>query len=155
MKEQREGFRSFMGLALEEARAASDRGEVPVGAVVVQGETVLARAGNRTRELSDPTAHAEMLAIREACAALGSERLVGCDLYVTLEPCPMCAPAIAQARIDRLVFGAYDPGLGAAGSVFSLVERPEYNHRVEVIAGVMEAECRAQLTAFFADRRCR
>ena len=100
MKEQREGFLSFMGMALEEARAAADRGEVPVGAVIVRQGTIIARAGNRTRELSDPTAHAEMLVIREACRLAGSERLGGHDLYVTLEPCPMCAAAISAARSE-------------------------------------------------------
>jgi len=102
MKEQREGFRSFMAAALDEARAAAARGEVPVGAVIVAGDRIVARAGNRTRELADPTAHAEMLAIREACRVAGSERLGGHDLYVTLEPCPMCAAAISAARLDRL-----------------------------------------------------
>jgi tRNA(adenine34) deaminase len=105
MKEQREGFLSFMDAALDEARAAAARGEVPVGAVVVRGGEVVARAGNRTREFADPTAHAEMMAIREACRVLGSERLVGHDLYVTLEPCPMCAAAISAARIGRLYYG--------------------------------------------------
>ena len=111
-------FRSFMGLALDEARAAAARGEVPVGAVVVGPDgQVLARAGNRTRELRDPTAHAEMLALRAACAALGQERLGDCDLYVTLEPCAMCAQAIAHARVRRLYYGAGDPksGGGRAG----------------------------------------
>lgn len=141
--------------AIQAASHARTLGEVPVGAVLVSGDRLVATGWNTRESAPDPTGHAELMALRLGAEALGRWRLNGCTLYVTLEPCPMCAPAIAQARIDRLVFGAYDPGLGAAGSVFSLVERPEYNHRVEVIAGVMEAECRAQLTAFFADRRCR
>ncbi|MEM7723683.1 MAG: nucleoside deaminase, partial [Pseudomonadota bacterium] len=105
-------FTSHMPAALAEAHAAADRGEVPVGAVIVRDGTVIARAGNRMRELTDPTAHAEMLAIRAACAALGTERLTGCDLWVTLEPCPTCAGAIAAARLSRLYFGASDPKSG-------------------------------------------
>lgn len=153
MKEQREGFRSFMGLALEEARAAADRGEVPVGAVVVQGERVLARAGNRTRELADPTAHAEMLAIREACGVLGSERLVGCDLYVTLEPCPMCAAAISAARIGRLYFGAADPKSGGVTVGARVFSHPQCHHVPEVYDGIGAEEAEALLKAFFAGRR--
>ncbi|HMO07988.1 MAG TPA: nucleoside deaminase, partial [Paracoccaceae bacterium] len=116
------GFVSFMDVALEEARAAAARGEVPVGAAVVRGGEVLARAGNRMRETADPTAHAEMLAIRAACAALGQERLTDCDLWVTLEPCPMCAGAISAARIGRLYYGAADPksgGVAAGARVFA------------------------------------
>lgn len=153
MKEQREGFRSFMGLALDEARAAAGRGEVPVGAVVVQGERVLARAGNRTRELADPTAHAEMLAIREACCVLGSERLVGCDLYVTLEPCPMCAAAISAARVGRLYYGAADPksgGISVGARVFS---HPQCHHVPEVYDGIGAGEAEALLKGFFAGKR--
>jgi len=153
MKEQREGFRSFMGLALEEARAAAARGEVPVGAVVVQGERVLARAGNRTRELADPTAHAEMLAIREACGVLGSERLVGCDLYVTLEPCPMCAAAIGAARIGRLYFGAADPKSGGVTVGARVFSHPQCHHVPEVYDGIGAEEAEALLKAFFAGRR--
>ena len=153
MKEQREGFRSFMGLALDEARAAADRGEVPVGAVVVQGERVLARAGNRTRELADPTAHAEMLAIREACGVLGSERLVGCDLYVTLEPCPMCAAAISAARVGRLYFGAADPKSGGVTVGARVFSHPQCHHVPEVYDGIGAGEAEGLLKAFFAGRR--
>jgi len=153
MKEQRDGFRSFMGLALDEARAAAARGEVPVGAVVVQGERVLARAGNRTRELADPTAHAEMLAIREACGVLGSERLVGCDLYVTLEPCPMCAAAIGAARIGRLYFGAADPKSGGVTVGARVFSHPQCHHVPEVYDGIGAEEAEALLKAFFAGRR--
>jgi tRNA(adenine34) deaminase len=153
MKEQREGFRSFMRLALEQARAAADRGEVPVGAVVVQGERVLAKAGNRTRELSDPTAHAEMLAIRAACAVLGSERLVGCDLYVTLEPCPMCAAAISAARIGRLYFGAADPKSGGVTVGARVFSHPQCHHVPEVYDGIGAGEAEALLKGFFAGKR--
>jgi cytidine deaminase len=153
MKEQREGFRSFMGVALDEARAAALRGEVPVGAVVVQGERVLARAGNRTREMSDPTAHAEMLAIRAACAALGSERLVGCDLYVTLEPCPMCAAAISAARIGRLYYGAADPKSGGVSVGARVFSHPQCHHVPEVYDGIGAGEAEALLKGFFAAKR--
>jgi tRNA(adenine34) deaminase len=153
MKEQREGFRSFMALALDEARAAAGRGEVPVGAVVVQGDRVLARAGNRTRELSDPTAHAEMLAIRAACAALESERLVGCDLYVTLEPCPMCAAAISAARLGRLYFGATDPKSGGVTVGARVFTHPQCHHVPEVYDGIGAGEAEALLKTFFAGRR--
>jgi tRNA(adenine34) deaminase len=153
MKEQRDGFRSFMGLALDEARAAAARGEVPVGAVVVQGDRVLARAGNRTRELADPTAHAEMLAIREACAGLGSERLVGCDLYVTLEPCPMCAAAISAARVGRLYYGAADPKSGGVTVGARVFSHPQCHHVPQVYDGIGAGEAEALLKDFFAGRR--
>ncbi len=153
MKEQREGFRSFMGLALAEARAAASRGEVPVGAVVVQGDRVLARAGNRTRELADPTAHAEILAIRAACAALESERLIGCDLYVTLEPCPMCAAAISAARVGRLYFGAADPKSGGVTVGARVFSHPQCHHVPEVYDGIGAGEAEALLKGFFAGKR--
>ena len=143
-----------MTLAMEEARAAQARGEVPVGAVLVapNGE-IAARAGNRTRELNDPTAHAEVLAIRQACHALGSERLIGYDLYVTLEPCPMCAGAIAASRIARLYYGASDPksGGGAVGArVFS---HRQCHHAPEVYDGISAQEAEIMLKSFFAGRR--
>lgn len=153
MKEQREGFRSFMGLALDEARVAASRGEVPVGAVVVQGDRVLARAGNRTRELSDPTAHAEILAIRDACRVLGSERLAGCDLYVTLEPCPMCAAAISAARVGRLYFGAADPKSGGVTVGARVFSHPQCHHVPEVYDGIGAGEAEALLKGFFAGKR--
>jgi tRNA(adenine34) deaminase len=153
MKEQREGFRSFMVAALEEARAAGARGEVPVGAVVVSGGQVVARAGNRTRELADPTAHAEMLAIRAACTAAGSERLSCHDLYVTLEPCPMCAAAISAARIDRLYYGAADPKSGGVAVGARVFAHPQCHHVPEVYDGIGAAEAEALLKAFFAQRR--
>ena len=147
-------FRSHMDAALAEARAAAGRGEVPVGAVVVSPEgRVVARAGNRTRELADPSAHAEMLAIRAACAAAGSERLPGHALYVTLEPCAMCAALIAAARIARLVYGAADPKSGGVAHGARVFTHPQAHHVPDVIDGVGEAEAAALLKGFFADRR--
>lgn len=142
-----------MRLAMDEARAAAERGEVPVGAVVVANGEVVARAGNRTLGDRDPTAHAEVLAIREACRVLGSERLVGCDLYVTLEPCPMCAAAISFARIRRLYFGASDPKGGAVENGVRLYHAPTCHHAPEVYGGIAESEAAALLRGFFAARR--
>jgi len=152
MKEQR-AFLSFMEQALNEAKSAALRGEVPVGAVVVFGGQVVARAGNRTRELCDPTAHAEVLAIRAACAALGGGRLTGHDLYVTLEPCPMCAAAIAAARIGRLYYGASDPKSGGVAQGARVFSHPQCHHVPEVYDGIAAAECEAVLKGFFATRR--
>ena len=152
MKEQR-AFLSFMEQALNEAKSAALRGEVPVGAVVVFGGQVVARAGNRTRELCDPTAHAEVLAIRAACAALGVERLTDHDLYVTLEPCPMCAAAIAAARIGRLYYGASDPKSGGVAQGARVFCHPQCHHVPEVYDGIAAAECEAVLKGFFAARR--
>ncbi|SEN13991.1 cytidine deaminase [Gemmobacter aquatilis] len=147
-------FRSYMDLALAEARAAAARGEVPVGAVVVAPSgAVVAQAGNRTRELCDPSAHAEMLAIRAACAALGQERLVGHDLYVTLEPCPMCAAVISAARIARLYYGAADPKSGGVAVGARVFTHPQCHHVPEVYDGLAEAEAAALLRDFFATRR--
>ena len=142
-------FTSHMEQALAEARAAGTRGEVPVGAVIVGPDGVLAVAGNRTRELADPTAHAEMLAIRAACAALGSERLVGCDLYVTLEPCPMCAAAIAAARVARVYYGASDPKSGGVEQGPRVFSHPQAHHKPEVYGGIGEDEAAALLKGFF------
>lgn len=147
-------FTSHMAAALAEARAAAARDEVPVGAVLVGPDgTVLARAGNRTRELCDPTAHAEILVIREAAAALGSERLPGCDLYVTLEPCPMCASAISQARIARLYYGAADPKSGGVAQGPRLFMHPQCHHVPEVYDGISAPEAEALLKTFFEKRR--
>ncbi|MCJ8140274.1 nucleoside deaminase [Falsirhodobacter halotolerans] len=147
-------FRSHMTLALEEARAAAARGEVPVGAVVVDpAGRVVARAGNRTREWCDPTAHAEVVAIREACRALGTERLMGHDLYVTLEPCPICAGAISAARIARLYYGAADPKSGGVAQGPRVFSHPQCHHAPEVYDGIADAESAALLRAFFAGRR--
>ena len=145
----------FMEIALAEAQAAADRGEVPVGAVVVNGATgeIIARAGNRTEETHDPTGHAEMLAIRAAAAALGANRLPDCDLYVTLEPCPMCAQAISFARIRRLYFGAADPKGGGVDFGPRIFSQPTCHHAPEIYGGMAEADCAALLRRFFADRR--
>jgi len=143
-----------MDIALQEAQDAAARGEVPVGAVVISPEgEVIARAGNRTREDNDPTAHAEMLAIREACARIGSERLGGCALYVTLEPCAMCAGAIAAARIGRLYYGASDPKSGGVAQGARVFAHPQCHHAPEVFDGIAEEDSAAMLTAFFAARR--
>jgi tRNA(Arg) A34 adenosine deaminase TadA len=143
----------FMALALGEAHAAAARGEVPVGAVVASNGAVVAAAGNRTRELSDPTAHAEMLAIRLACTALSSERLADCDLYVTLEPCTMCAGAISFARLRRLYFGAGDEKGGAVVNGVRFFTSPTCHHAPDVYAGLAETESAAILRNFFGDRR--
>ena len=148
------GFTSFMGQALDEARAAGLRGEVPVGAVIVSPTgAVVARAGNRTRALADPTAHAEVLAIRAACAAAGSERLVGYDLYVTLEPCAMCAGAISAARIGRLYYGAADPRSGGVAVGARVFSHPQCHHVPEVYDGLAAAASERLLKDFFAARR--
>ncbi len=146
-------FKSFMDDALDEARAAGERGEVPVGAVLVKDGTVLAKAGNRTRELCDPTAHAEILVIREAAQRLGSERLVGCDLYVTLEPCAMCAAAIAAARVARLYYGAADPKSGGVAHGARVFSHPQSHHAPEVYDGIGADRAGALLKAFFSERR--
>ena len=143
----------FMAIALEEARAAAERGEVPVGAVVARDGKVLARAGNRPRELSDPTAHAEMLAIRAACAATGSERLPDADLYVTLEPCAMCAAAISFARVRRLYFGAADEKGGAVLHGPRFFMQPTCHHAPETYQGLGELESAQMLKGFFKAKR--
>ena len=143
----------WMEVALTEARAAAAAGEVPVGALIVRDDEVLAASGNRTLREQDPTAHAESIVIRDAAAKLGSWRLERCVLYVTLEPCAMCAGAIVLARIPRVVFGAWDDKAGMAGSVGDLLRHPRLNHRPEVLAGVRNAECGALLTQFFQGRR--
>jgi tRNA(adenine34) deaminase len=144
---------SFMEIALEEARRAAQRGEVPVGAVIVRDGAVVSVAHNSTRSANDPTAHAELLAIREAARRLGAERLAGCDLYVTLEPCPMCAAAISFARIRRLYFGAADPKGGAVESGVRLYSDATCHHRPEVYGGVGETAAADLLRSFFAERR--
>jgi tRNA(adenine34) deaminase len=144
---------SFMAKALDEARAAGARGEVPVGCVIVRDGAVVARAGNRTLTDRDPTAHAEIIAIRAATALLGSERLDGCDLYVTLEPCAMCAGAVAFARIRRLYYGAADPKGGAVDYGVKFFASPSCHHRPEVYGGLAEAEAGALLKEFFRERR--
>jgi len=143
----------WMTLALEEARRAATWGDVPIGAVVVRGDEVLSRAGNARERDDDPTAHAELLAIREASKALGSWRLEGCELYVTLEPCAMCAGALVLARIERVVFATADPKAGFAGSLGDLLRDPRLNHAVAVESGVLEDECAKVLRAFFRGKR--
>ncbi|MCC0044491.1 MAG: nucleoside deaminase [Brucellaceae bacterium] len=142
-----------MDTALEEARSAAQRGEVPVGAVIVRDGTVISSAGNRTRELNDPTAHAEILAIRQACSALGVERLTDAELYVTLEPCAMCAAAISFARIRRLYFGAADEKGGAVLSGGRFFSSPTCHHAPEVYSGISETEAAALLVDFFRQKR--
>lgn len=144
---------TWMREALIEAQNAAAAADVPVGAVVVRNGVVVARAANRTLRDHDPTAHAELLAIRGAARALGDWRLTGCTLYVTLEPCAMCAGALVLARIDRLVFGAWDPKAGMVGSLGDLVRHPKLNHRAEVRGGVAEEACGDLLRTFFSARR--
>lgn len=140
-------------LAFDEARQAAARGEIPVGAVIVRGKTILASAGNRTLELKDPTAHAEILAIRMACEAIGSERLTDADLYVTLEPCTLCAAALSFARIRRLYYAASDPKGGAVESGVRFFDAPTCHHKPDVYGGFREQEASAMLRAFFAAKR--
>ena len=143
----------WLRLALEEARSAEAAGDVPVGAVIVHDGVVIGRGQNRVERLRDPTAHAEMLAIREACAALGYERLDGATLYVTLEPCAMCAGAIVLARLDHLIYGAADPKSGACGSLRDIVRDIRLNHQVEVTGGVLSETCSELLKDFFREKR--
>jgi tRNA(adenine34) deaminase len=143
----------LMRVALDEARAAGAEGDVPVGAAVARGDEVVGRAGNARERERDPTAHAEILALRQAARALGSWHLEGCTLYATLEPCAMCAGALVLARIDRLVLGAPDPKAGFAGSLGDIVRDGRLNHEVEVTVGVLAEECGEVLRAFFAERR--
>ena len=144
---------AMMRLALEEARRAEGWGDVPIGAVIARGDEVLSRAGNARERDHDPTAHAEMLAVREAAAALGTWRLDACSIYVTLEPCAMCAGALVLARIERLVYATADPKAGFAGSLGDLVRDPRLNHTVAVETGVLKSESTEILRAFFRERR--
>ncbi len=149
----RDRWRAPMRLALDEAARAAEAGDVPVGAVLLAPDGSLVAAGHNEREATgDPTAHAEVLAIRRAARELGEWRLTGCTLVVTLEPCTMCAGALVQSRVERVVYGALDEKAGAAGSLWDVVRDRRLNHRPEVIHGVLERECSAQLTAFFRDR---
>ena len=144
---------SFIEQAIEEARLAGARGEVPIGAVIVRKDIIVAKAGNRTLELNDPTAHAEILAIREAGEQLASQRLIDCDLYVTLEPCPMCAAAISFARIRRLYFGASDVKSGGVENGTRFYESPTCHHKPEVYSGMAENDCAGLLREFFRNQR--
>ena len=145
--------RRFMEEALKLARAAEAVGEVPVGALLVADQRMVASAGNSCIRHNDPTAHAEMLVLRQAGATVGNYRLPGTSLYVTLEPCPMCAGALVNARVERLVYAAADPQRGAAGSCMNLLSHPQLNHRVDVTAGILAEECGALLRDFFRQRR--
>jgi tRNA(adenine34) deaminase len=143
----------FMGEALVEAQKAYDLNEVPIGAVVVKDAVIVGRGHNLRETAKDPTAHAEMIAIREASQALGGWRLMDCDLYVTIEPCPMCAGAIMLSRVKRLIIGAMDPKGGAAGSLLSIPEDERFNHQTEIIRGVLEEECSGMMKNFFRELR--
>ena len=145
----------MMALALEQARLALAAGEIPVGAVIARGDAVIAAAHNRRELDKDPTAHAEVVAIRQAARALGGRRLTGCTLYVTLEPCPMCAGAIVMAGLDRVVYGASDPQQGCTGSVYRITEDPAFSHFCPADGGVLAEECRALLESFFRGARGR
>ena len=146
-------FISFMPIAIDEAKKAEDRGEVPVGALIEIDGKVISSAGNRTRELKDPTAHAEILAIRNACSILGVERLIGANLYVTLEPCPMCAAAISHARIANLYYGASDIKSGGVNQGPCIFNHPQSHHKPEVYDGISESECKKLLLDFFKQKR--
>lgn len=152
-KDNKERDIKFMREAVKEAYKAAEKLEVPVGAVVVEGDQVIARGHNLRERLGDPTAHAEILALREAALRLGSWRLNGCTLYVTMEPCPMCAGAAIQGRLDRIVFGAFDPKAGAAGSCVDLLGETCFNHQVEVTGGVFEEKCVQIVKNFFSKLR--
>ncbi|MEM7316071.1 MAG: tRNA adenosine(34) deaminase TadA [Planctomycetota bacterium] len=144
---------AMMLRALAQAAQAESQGEVPVGAIIVQGEQIIAAAHNQREQLKDPTAHAEMIAITQAAESLGSWRLTGCTLYVTLEPCPMCAGGILQSRIPRVVYGASDPKAGAVNSLYQLLGDRRLNHRCEVVSGLLAEECGQMLTHFFQEQR--
>ena len=150
---QENDHKRFMTAALKEAERAYEKNEVPVGAVMVKDGMIIARAHNQVEALQDPTAHAEIIAIGAAANHLGSWRLKGCTLYVTLEPCPMCAGAIVLSRLDRIVFGAYDPKMGACSTLYNIAQDERLNHRVEIIAGVSDEESRFLLREFFIKKR--
>ena len=142
-----------MRAAVEAACIAEENGDVPIGAVIVFEDRVIARAYNQREQLNDPTAHAEIVALTQAAEFIGSWRLCGCTMYVTLEPCPMCAGALVLARMDRLVYGCDDPKAGAVKSLYNIVQDERLNHRVEVVSGVLAEQCSSQLQNFFAQRR--
>ena len=155
MKEssQIEHNQKFMRAAMEAAHVAEENGDVPIGAVIVHEGRIIGRAWNQRQQLNDPTAHAEIIALTQAAAALESWRLNGCTVYVTLEPCAMCAGALVLARIDRLVYGCSDLKAGACGSLYNIVQDERLNHRVEITSGVLASDCSKQLQEFFAKRR--
>ncbi|UCG60259.1 MAG: tRNA adenosine(34) deaminase TadA [Phycisphaerales bacterium] len=143
----------YMRKAIDAAHIAEENGDVPIGAVIVHKDQIIGKAYNQREQLNDPTAHAEIVALTQAASSLGSWRLHGCTMYVTLEPCPMCAGALVLARMDRLVFGCDDPKAGACGSLYDIVRDERLNHRLEVTSGVLQDECRELLQRFFAGRR--
>jgi tRNA(adenine34) deaminase len=143
----------FMQMAIRQAAIAEENGDVPIGAVIVHENKIIAKAYNERQQLNDPTAHAEIIALTQASEAIGSWRLHGCTIYVTLEPCPMCAGALVLARIDRLVFGTEDPKTGACGSLYNIVQDSRLNHQVQITSGVLMEDCKEQLQAFFQRRR--
>jgi tRNA(adenine34) deaminase len=143
----------YMRMAVEAAKIAQNNGDVPIGAVIVHGERVIGRAYNQREQLQDPTAHAEIIALTQAATALENWHLNGCTMYVTLEPCPMCAGALVLSRMDRLVYGCDDPKAGACGTLYNIVEDGRLNHRLEVTAGVLQEECKKQLQDFFQKKR--
>ncbi|MFC4098776.1 tRNA adenosine(34) deaminase TadA [Paenibacillus xanthanilyticus] len=151
----REEDQRWMQEAIEEARKAEAIGEVPIGAVIVKDGSIIGRGHNLRETTADPTAHAEMVAIREASKHLGAWRLMGCTLYVTLEPCPMCAGALVQSRIHKVVYGTTDPKAGCAGTLMNLLQEPRFNHETEMVSGVLQEECAALLTNFFRKLRRR
>ena len=155
MAEQHDDDERWMKVALEEAQLAADKGEVPVGAVVVHEGSVIAKSHNLRELNKDPLAHAELLAIADAAKLLGRWRLIECTLYVTLEPCPMCAGAIVNSRLDRIVYGASDPRAGACGTIFNIVEDERLNHRPEVVRGILQEPCSQILSKFFKDLRAK
>jgi tRNA(adenine34) deaminase len=142
-----------MKVAIDQAKIAEENGDVPIGAVIVHNDTIIAKAYNQREQLKDPTAHAEIIALTQAAAYLESWRLNGCTIYVTLEPCPMCAGALVLARIDRLVYGCDDPKTGACGTLYNIVQDSQLNHRLEVTSGVLANECSQVLQEFFEKRR--
>ncbi len=143
----------YMRAAIEAARIAEENRDVPIGAVIVYEGRIIGRAYNQREQLQDPTAHAEIVALTQASAALGSWRLLGCTMYVTLEPCPMCAGALVLSRMDRLVYGCDDPKAGACKSLYNIVQDERLNHKVEITSGVLDEQCREQLQGFFSRRR--
>ncbi len=145
--------KNYMRLAIEQAKIAEENGDVPIGAVIVYQDQIIGKAYNQREQLQDPTAHAEIIALTQAAAALENWHLNGCTMYVTLEPCPMCAGALVLARIDRLVYGCDDPKTGAVTSLYNIVTDERLNHRLEVTSGVLEEQCRQQLQKFFIKRR--
>ncbi len=153
MKNITKNDEDFMRLAIAQAEIAEDNGDVPIGAVIIYESQIIGKAYNQREQLKDPTAHAEIIALTQAAAFLQSWRLDGCTMYVTLEPCPMCAGALVMARVDRLVYGCDDPKAGACKSLYNIVQDERLNHRLEVTSGILEDQCREQLQEFFARRR--